>query len=379
VDGGYLRSGDPARSAAKLFGNACAHWHRTRAVFNPYPWTFSLASRAVRCHHCVVLVLSRSDVEKLLDPGELVDALAAAMADLSAGRASMPPRGAAFVTDCDAMLASMPAFLPSTKALTTKLVSLFPHNQDRPTHQAVICCFDAENGTPLALMDGTHVTATRTAACSALATRYLARDDAHVLAIIGTGVQARAHGRALGRRAGIDAVLVAGRDSADVERLADEFAAAGLPSRPAASIEEAVRRADIVCATTHADVPVVRRSWVRPGTHVNSVGYNTSGEGEVDADLVRDAVLVVESRAAVLAAPPSGAVEIRRAIDAGIVTADDIHGEIGEIVSGQRSGRLDADAITLYKSVGVAVQDAAAARLVLTAATRAGVGIQVDL
>jgi alanine dehydrogenase len=326
-----------------------------------------------------VLVLSRSDVEKLLDPEELVDALAAAMADLSAGRASMPPRGAAVVTDRDAMLASMPAFLPSTKALTTKLVSLFPHNRDRPTHQAVICCFDADNGTPLALMDGTHVTATRTAACSALATRYFARDDAHVLAIIGTGVQARAHGRALGRRAGIDTVLVAGRDSADVTRLADEFAAAGMPSEPVAGIEEAVRRADIVCATTHADVPVVRRAWVRPGTHVNSVGYNTAGQGEVDADLVRDAVLVVESRAAVLAAPPSGAVEIRGAIDAGIVTADHIHGEIGEVVSGERSGRLDPDAITLYKSVGVAVQDAAAAMLILTGANRTGAGTQVDL
>jgi alanine dehydrogenase len=200
-----------------------------------------------------------------------------------------------------------------------------------------------------------------------------------VLAIIGTGVQARAHGRALGRRVGIDTVLVAGRDSADARLLADEFAALGIASEPVAGIEEAVRRADIVCATTHADVPVVRRSWVRPGTHVNSVGYNAAGQGEIDGDLIRDAVLVVESRAAVLAAPPSGTVEIHRAIDAGIVTADHIHAEIGEIVSGERSGRLDADAITLYKSVGVAVQDAAAAMLVLTAATRTGAGAQVDL
>src|ERR1700730_15748525 len=106
-----------------------------------------------------MLVLSCREVELLLDLDELVDAIAAAMVDLSAGRASMPPRIAALVTERDGLLAAMPAFLPSSRALTTKLVSLFPHNRDRPTHQAVICCFDPDTGTPVALIDGTHVTA----------------------------------------------------------------------------------------------------------------------------------------------------------------------------------------------------------------------------
>jgi ornithine cyclodeaminase len=326
-----------------------------------------------------VLVLSRGDVEELLDLDELVDALADAMADLSANRASMPPRGAAHVAERDGMLASMPAYLPSRQALTTKLVSLFPHNRDRPTHQALICCFDPENGTPIALIDGTYVTATRTSAGSALATRYLARNDASVLSIIGTGVQARAHGRALGRRAGIETVLVAGRDPANAKSLADEFAASGMAADPVDSIEEAIRCADIVCACTHAAVPVVRRSWLRPGTHINSVGYNAAGQGEIDGHVIRDAVLVVESRQAALAASPSGAVEIHRAIESGLVTADHIHAEVGEIVSGEATGRVTADELTLYKSVGVAVQDAAAAALILAAATRTNTGTHIEL
>lgn len=319
-----------------------------------------------------VLVLSRRDVESLLDLDELVDAVAAAMVDLSQGRASMPPRVAAAVPDRDGMLAVMPAFLPSTGALVTKLVSLFPHNRDRPTHQAVICVVDPDNGTPLALMDGTYVTATRTAAGSALATRLLAREGATVVSVIGTGVQARTHGRALARHPGIEVVQIAGRDPAAVERLVEELAAAGVPATPARSVEDAVRTADIVCAATHASSPVVCRRWVRPGTHVNSVGYNTAGEGEVDAETIRDAIVVVESRAAVLAPPPSGAVELR-----GI--ADDQLVELGELAAGDATGRrTDAD-ITLYKSVGVAVQDAAAAALVLAGALAAGVGTDVPM
>ena len=153
----------------------------------------------------------------------------------------------------------------------------------------------------------------------------------------------------------------------------------GIRAEPVESVEAAVRSADIVCATTHSDAPVVLREWLRPGTHVNSVGYNTAGQGEVDAELVRDALVVVESRDAALAAPPSGAVELRLALEAGIVSADRVFTEIGEIVSGRANGRTNADDLTLYKSVGVAVQDAAAAALVLAAAERAGTGTQVDI
>jgi len=159
-----------------------------------------------------MLVLSRGEVESLLDPDRLLDAVAEAMAALAAGRVSMPRRAAASVPARDGLLAVMPAFLPSDGgALTTKAVSLFPRNTDRPTHQAVIVCFDPDTGTPLALMDGEHVTAARTAAGSALATRLLARPDASVLAVIGTGVQARSHVQAHARLPGIERVIVTGR------------------------------------------------------------------------------------------------------------------------------------------------------------------------
>jgi ornithine cyclodeaminase len=324
-----------------------------------------------------VLVLSRSDVEALLDLDRLVDAVAAAMADLSAGRTSMPQRVAAVVPDRRAMLAVMPAFLPSSGALTSKLVSLFPENEDRPTHQAVICCFDPGNGTPLALMDGAYVTATRTAAGSVLATRLLAREDSRIVSVIGSGVQAGAHARALGRRTGVELVRVAGRDHLQVKALVDGLVASGVKAEAAPTIEDAVRSSDIVCVATHADQPVLHRGWLRPGTHVNSVGYNTAGSGEIDSETVGDAVLVVESRDVALAPAPAGAVEIHRAIEAGVMTPDHIRAEIGDLVVGAGEGRTDDREITLYKSVGVAVQDAAAAALVLEAARGTGAGTNV--
>jgi alanine dehydrogenase len=268
----------------------------------------------------------------------------------------------------------MLAYLPSSGVLATKLVSLFPLNTDRPTHQAVICCFDPTDGRPLALMDGTYITAMRTAAGSALATRLLARRDARLACVIGTGVQAHAHVTLLARQPGLKRIRVAGRDATKVAHLVDEFAEAGLQVDAAPSIEEGVRTADVVCATTHSDCPVVRRAWLRPGTHVNVVGVNASGDGEVDAETIRDSLVVVESRAAALAGPTSGgAFELRRAIESGVITADHIHAEIGELVSGTMTGRSDDRQVTLYRSVGVAVQDVAAAGLVLREAQRRGI------
>jgi alanine dehydrogenase len=324
-------------------------------------WASSNASRDV-------IVLSQADVRKLLDLDALVDALAAAHAELSAGQASMPPRIAAHVPQQEGLLGVMPSYLPST-GLACKLVSLFPHNRDRETHQAVICVFDPDNGTPLALMDGTYVTATRTAAGSALATRLLARDDVKVLALIGTGVQARAHARALPRVREFTEIRVAGRDHAKAEALAQGI---GPPARAVGSCEEAIRGADVVAATTHAAEPVVRREWLSPGVHVNSVGLNPAGR-ELDAETVADSLLVVESRESALAPPPAGAPELA-GVDPGHV-----HAELGELVTGVRPGRTSPDQITLYKSVGVAVQDAAAAALVLAAAREQSVGREIQL
>lgn len=315
-----------------------------------------------------MILLSRADVRELLDLDALVDALAEAHRELSAGEVSMPPRVAALVPEREALLGVMPSYAPST-ALACKLVTLFPQNRDRETHQAVIFVFDPENGTPLALMDGTYITATRTAAGSALATRLLAREDSRVLAIIGTGVQARSHAGALTRVREFGEIRVAGRDAARANAFVEEL---GPSARAVGSYEEAVRGADVVATTTHAREPVIRREWLSPGAHVNSVGLNPAGR-ELDAATVSDALLVVESRESALAPPPAGAPELV-GIDPGRV-----HAELGELVAGVKPGRTSADQITLYKSVGVAVQDAAAAALVLAAARERSVGRIIEL
>jgi alanine dehydrogenase len=312
-----------------------------------------------------VIVLTRREVEEVLDLDALVDAVGEGLRALSEGRVSMPTRIAALVDEQEALLGAMPAYLPDS-ALAVKLVSLFPRNRDRNTHQAAIMVFDHRNGTPVALMDGSYVTATRTAAASALATRLLARDDARTLAVLGTGVQARTHAVALRRVREFAEVRVAGRDPARVAALAEEVGA-----RACASYEEALDGADVVAATTHALDPVVRREWLAPGAHVNSVGLNQRGR-EVDERTVAEATLFVESRTSAFAPPPGGAPEL-------VGVDRERAAELGELLAGARTGRTGHEELTLYKSVGVAVEDAAAAALVLEAARERGAGIDIQL
>jgi alanine dehydrogenase len=283
-----------------------------------------------------MLVLSRSDVEELLDLDALLDALAAAHAELSAGQASLVPRVGS--RSDSGILGAMLAYAPSS-GLGCKLVTLFPENRDRPTHQALIALFDPATGTPVALMDGTYITAMRTAAAAALSARLLAREDARVLAILGTGVQSRAAQEMFPRVRDFTEVRVAGRGE----------------------YEDAVRGADVVHAATHSPEPVVRADWLEPGVHVSSVGYNAPGS-ELDLAIVARAdVICVESRGSAFAPHPAGAPELANVDPERTV-------ELGEIVAGTRPGRTSDDEVTLYKSVGVAVQDLAAAALVLAAA-----------
>jgi ornithine cyclodeaminase len=294
-----------------------------------------------------MLVLSRRDVEACLDLDALIPALARAHEELSSGGVSLPPRIAAFSSK--GLLGTMPAYAPSA-GLGAKLVSLFPENRDRDTHQAAIMLFDPENGAPVALLDGTYITAMRTAAAAALSAQLLAREDARVLAILGTGVQSRAAQEMFPRARAFDEVRVAGRG---------EF-------------EDAVRGADVVHAATAADEPVVLADWLGPGTHVSSVGYHPPGS-ELDPGIVERASLVcVELRDSAFAAPPAGAVELTGLDPAAAV-------ELGELVAGGRPGREGPDEITLYKSVGIAVQDLAAAALVLQEARMRKTGIEIEL
>jgi alanine dehydrogenase len=322
-------------------------------------------------------VLTAGDVERALDPDALVDALADAFARLSAGTVSMPQRIAVEVPERGGAVLLMGAHLEGRPSLTAKLVSLFPDNPagGPPSHQAAVLVFDAATGTPTALMDGTSITALRTAAGSRLATRLLARPDAGVLAVLGTGVQAEVHARALVRERPWDQVRMAGRNRAAAERIAARLREeTGAPVAATESFEAAINGAEVVCAATAAPEPVVRREWLVPGAHVNSVGYTTAGR-EIDTETVRDALVVVESRAAALAESN----DIRFAIRDGIAEHDAVHAELGELVAGTRQGRSSAEQITLYKSLGVAAEDDAAAALVLAAAERDGLGTVVEL
>ena len=328
---------------------------------------------------CRVLVLSRAQTEALLDIDALIDALASAMADLSAGRASAPDRIGALVPEHDGLLAAMPGYVPSAGMLMSKLVSLYPHNAGGalPTHQAVIVAFDPGTGQPVALLDGTAITAIRTGACSALSARLLARQDADVLAILGTGVQARSHARAMCRARPIRQIRVAGRHYAKAAALAAELSETlGTDALALAAYPEALRGAGIACAATHAKEPVIRRSWLTPGVHVTSVGY---GGREVDDATVRDALVCVESRRAALAPYPTGSSDLLEPIRDGVIRAEHVHTELGELVAGTKPARQSPDQITLYKSVGVAVQDAAAAALVIAAAREQSAGLDVEL
>jgi ornithine cyclodeaminase len=327
-----------------------------------------------------VLVLTGAETRALLDLDELRAGLATAMREVSEGRASMPARIAALVPE-RGMLAAMPAYVQGNGGLAAKLVSLFPGNAGTavPTHQAVVVVFDPDTGQPLALLDGTSITTVRTAAGSALSADLLAVPNAAIMAILGTGVQARAHAHAMVRVRPIRQIRIAGRDRERAAALAADLQAElHIDVEARDSYVAACADADIVCAATHSPTPVVHRDALRPGVHVTSVGYNTAGH-ELDTATVADSVLVVESRDAVLAPPPAGAQDLLVPIEQGLIGPGHIHAEIGELLSGARPGRTSADQITLYKSVGIAAQDVVAANLVLTAARSAGVGVEVDL
>jgi len=308
-----------------------------------------------------VLVLSRADVRELLDLELLLEGLERAFVELSAGRTSVPPRIAASTEG--GFLAAMPGYADGI--LETKLVSVFAGNRDLPSHQATISLFDDETGQPLALMDGTEITAVRTGASSAVSTKALARADASVLAVLGSGVQARSHVEAARRVREFDEIRVAGRSPGRAEALAGDVGGTAVRS-----FEDAVRGADVVCACTDAAEPVLGADWLAPGTHVTSVGASREGP-ELDRATVTAGLLVVESRVA-FEPYPAGAHELQN-LDPGSAV------ELGEVLAGTRNGRTDPEQITVYKSMGHAVEDAAAAGLVYRRAREQGVGIEVEL
>jgi alanine dehydrogenase len=313
-----------------------------------------------------LLYLSRAEVERLLDVDAMLSALAKALVIFSSGVTSVPPRVAARVPDLG-LLGAMAGYVPGV-ALEIKLVSVFPGNHARgvPSHQGLIALFDEHDGTPLAVMDGAYITAIRTGGTAAVAANALARSDANVLAILGAGVQGASHLETFTRLRDFNEIRVASRDQAKAKSLAARHPRA----RVAMSFEDAVRGADVVACCTDAREPVIRCEWLAPGVHVSSVG-GTFGP-ELDPETIAAAKVFVEWRGAALNAPPAGAHELQ-GLDANAIT------EVGEVLAGTREGRTSDSDITVYKSTGHAVEDAATARLVYDRALAEGAGAKLQL
>jgi alanine dehydrogenase len=319
------------------------------------------------------LWLSESDVRAVLSPAELIDAMESALAALSAGRVVQPVR-TAFEIGERTFFALMPAFDREHAILGAKLVSVVPANFERGmhTHLAAISLFDTETGELTAVMDGRYITEVRTAAASAVSVRHLARADAAVLAILGSGVQARSHLEALPLVRSFTEIRAW---SPSVEHLERFVADARIPVRAARTAEDAVRGADVVVLATNSVTPAIDNAWVGPGTHVIAIGACRPTQQEIDPALVGRAYLVVDSRAAAL--QESG--DIVLPIHQGLFTADHVRAELGEIVSGGKQGRSGPDEVTLFKSLGQAIEDLVAADLAWRRARKIGRGVRVEL
>ena len=288
------------------------------------------------------MVLSEDEVGKLLRMEDLIPAMADALRDLSAGAVLQPLRTVLPVSKHKGFLGVMPA---CGRGLGAKLVTFYPQNKDVPTHHAMILLFRPETGEPLAVMDGRLITEMRTAAVSAVATKLLARADTKVLTILGSGVQARSHLEALQLVRKFAEVRVWSPRKA--ERFAREFKV-----HAATSAEEAVRGADVIVVATSATTPVLRGEWLAPGMHINAIGATRPNWRELDDEVLQRSTIYVESCEAAL--KESG----------DVIAAGKEPVEIGEVIAGKQLARKSADEITLFKSVGVAAEDVAAADLV---------------
>ena len=305
-----------------------------------------------------MLFLSHDDVIATLDPRACADAMAEVLIAHARGEAYFPLRSVVAPPDAQGFIGLMPAWRGGADpTFALKALCVMPGNPARglDSHQGVVILSDAETGIPTAILDASAITAIRTAAVTAVATRTLARSGATVLAILGTGVQGRAHLRALGH------------DFAEVREYS--------PST-GGSAEEAVRGADVIVTVTSSREPVLKREWISPGAHVNAVGASMPSARELDTDTVVAAALFCDSRESLR----NEAGEFRRALQEGAITGEDhVRGELGEVLADQVDGRRDDDELTVFRSLGLAIEDLAAAQLAVASARAKGIGTEVQL
>ena len=311
-----------------------------------------------------MLLLSDADVERLLSMSEAIDAVEKAFGEYAKGAVLMPPRSTMMLDRFGGSISLMPSYLEETAALATKIISIYPQNPERglPTSIAWIVVNDPETGTLEALMEATYLTAVRTGAVTGVAARYLAPRDSRVAAVIGCGVQGRTQAWAVAETCRLDSIRIFDISRKRMRRFADEMGPKlGVNIFAADSGKEAVKGADIVVTATTSKDPVIRRRWLGHEVHVSAIGSFYPDHRELDTETIREAKLVVDSREAVLAE----AGDILIPLKEGAITEDHIYAELGDLVLGRKKGRTEADGLTIFKSVGLAIQDSSVASLVL--------------
>ncbi len=326
----------------------------------------------------MALILSAAQVRQLIDMREAIDGVERALVEFSTGQAVMPVRSTTQVPPHGGAMLSMPAFLGKTDALGSKIVTVYKGNPQRglPTILAVVVLNDPQTGKVLAIMDGAYLTAVRTAAASGAATRHLATPGPKTLAILGAGVQGQSHLWAMREAAQVNRVRLYNRTRDKALAFKAEMEPRfGVAVDVVGSEEEAVRGADLVVLATTATTPIVRWEWVKPGAHINAVGSHSPGAREVDSETVARARVVVDSRDANF----TECGDILTPLQEGRITREQVSDEIGEVVAGAKPGRTRPDQVTLYKSVGIAIEDVAAADLIYRKARSSGTGTEVAL
>jgi len=319
------------------------------------------------------LVLTQSEVEQLLDMPGCMDAMADILEALARGELFLPLRMIAFPPGENSGIGLMPAHRGgSSAAYSLKTICLFPDNPKRglDPHQGTVTLFSGETGELRALMNASAITAIRTAAVSGVATRLLAREDAQDLTIVGAGHQAHPHIAAMLEARQFERIRIAARSRESAERLASEWPLATAVD----SVEEAVREADVVCTVTNSSEPVLRHEWLKPGTHINAVGSSVKTARELDTDTIVACSLFVDRRESTV----NEAGDYLMPLAEGAISGPEhIKAELGEILTGAHSGRTSDDELTVFKSLGLAVEDLAAAEYVVRRATETGTGTTV--
>lgn len=311
-----------------------------------------------------MLLLSNDDVEQLISMREAIDAVEKAFGEYAKGAALMPPRSTMMLEGFGGSVSLMPSYLEETGALATKIISIYPRNPERglPTTVAWIVVNDPETGTLDALMEATYLTAVRTGAVTGVAARYLAPRDSRVAAVIGCGVQGRTQAWAVAETCPLDSIRLFDLSRERMRRFADEMGPKlGVDVITTESGEEAVRGADVVVTATTSRDPVIRWRWLGDEVHVSAVGSFYPDHRELDTETIREAKVVVDSREAALAEAGDLIIPLKE----GAITEDHIYAELGDLVLGRKKGRTETDGLTVFKSVGLAIQDASVASLVL--------------